>query len=130
VTGPTCPPSSATWRRLDPDLLTPYLLGKGERLALAEYRVQFCRDAWWPTRVSFPFIVGGDTGGPYQVWLQPYRPDGWWAHCSRGGDHDLMPEHGVCGHEVAAAIDLATNILPGLAGRGEAALALLKEATR
>lgn len=117
MTGPRYPANTATWRRLDPDLLTPYLLDKGKRLALAEYRVAFERQDWWPGRVSFPFTVGGDTGGPYTVWIQPYRPDGWWAHCSRGGDHDLMPETGVCGHETAAAITLAVDVLHGLGER-------------
>jgi hypothetical protein len=109
------------WVRLDPEILSDFVVDKGKRLALAEHKVRFLREDWWPTRIAFPFEVQGDTGGPYVVWIEPYRPDGWWAHCSRGGDHDLQPDGTACGHMTAAAVDLAVNIVPGIA---------LKEADR
>ena len=111
---PRYPRNAADWTRLDADLLSDYLLRKGERLALKEYKARFLRAHWWPGRVAFPFEVEGDTTGMHVVWVEPYRPDGWWAHCDRGGDHDLQPARAACGHMTAAAIELATNVVPGL----------------
>jgi hypothetical protein len=111
---PRYPRQLADWVRLDPELLSPYVTDKGERLALAEHKVRFLREHWWSGRVSFPFEVGGDTGGPYVVWVEPYRPDGVWAHCSRGGDHDRQKPGTPCGHMTAATVELYVSIVPGL----------------
>lgn len=95
-------PSLGDFFPLDADTIrTAYLKAKAARLAGTDDRVLFLPSS--STLTTKQFLVRGDTGRQYMVWLRPTTSP-WTAACSRGGIHDQQADGEACSHGLAAAV--------------------------
>ena len=106
-------PSVDQWYALDADTIrTAYLKAKAARLVGApDDRVTHL--ASLSTSITQTFLVRGDSGRRYRVWLRTTTTP-WMAACSRGGIHDFQRDGQACSHGLAAAVawELAKEATP------------------
>jgi hypothetical protein len=118
-------PPPAAYVPLDADhVRTVYLRSRGTRL-WANQHVEFLPAASRLVTFAFRVAEPGPEHGIYEpVLIQPFRtveggrfgPTFGW--CPKGGDHDFTPAHAACAHMVAADLEFATAVLPGLVEAG------------
>lgn len=95
-------PSLGDFFPLDADTIrTEYIKAKAARLAGEPKRVIPLSHK--STLTTLHFLVFGDSGTTYRVWLRTGTSP-WTAACSRGGVHDHQPEGEACSHGLAAAV--------------------------